>query len=194
MPLNKRKGLVHVYTGDGKGKTTASVGLALRAVGHGMSAYMIQFLKGGGHSGEAIAAETVLSERFKVKQFGKSCPYSQEMRKGTMQCGNCKDCFLSRKEEREKVGEALDLAEKTVSSGKYDVVILDEVNNAASRKLASIARVLKIINSRKPHVEVVLTGRNAPKELIEAADYVTFMKKVKHPFTKGIRSRYGIDY
>jgi cob(I)alamin adenosyltransferase len=194
MPKNKRKGLVHVYTGDGKGKTTASVGLALRAIGHGMSVYMIQFLKGGGHSGEAIAAESVLSERFKVKQFGKSCPYSVEMRKGTMECGNCKDCFLSRREEREKVGEALDLAEKIVASGKYDLVILDEVNNAVSRKLASVTRVLKIMNSKKPHVEVVLTGRNVPKEIIEAADYVTYMKKVKHPFTKGIRARYGIDY
>jgi cob(I)alamin adenosyltransferase len=194
MPKSRRKGLVHVYTGDGKGKTTASVGLALRAIGHGMNVYMIQFLKGGGHSGEGIAAETLLPDRFKVRQFGKPCPYSEEMKKGVMECGNCKDCFLSRKEERENVNEALDLAEKIVGSGKFDVVILDEINNAASRKLASVVRVLKIINSRKPHVEVVLTGRNAPKDFIEAADYVTYLKKVKHPFNKGIRVRYGIDY
>jgi cob(I)alamin adenosyltransferase len=194
MQKNKRKGLVHVYTGDGKGKTTASVGLAFRAVGHGMSVYMIQFLKGGGHSGEAMAAESLLSERFRVKQFGKSCPYSEEMKKGTMECGNCRDCFLSRKEEREKVNEALDLAEKTVASGKYDLVILDEINNAASRRLTSVARVLKIIATKKPHVELVLTGRNAPKEVMDAADYVTYMKRIKHPFTKGIRVRYGVDY
>jgi len=193
MPKNKRVGLVHVYTGDGKGKTTASVGLATRAVGHGMSVYMIQFLKGGGHAGEVEAAEKMLST-FKIKQFGKSCPYSEEMKKGTLECGNCKDCFLTRKEEKEKVEEALDLAEKTVSSGKYDVVILDEINNTMHRKLASVSRVLKIIHSRKPHVELVLTGRNAPKEVIEVADYVTIMKRVKHPFSKGIRSRYGIDY
>ena len=193
MPKNKRLGLVHVYTGDGKGKTTASVGLATRAVGHGMNVYMIQFLKGGGHAGEVEAAEKMLPT-FKVKQYGKSCPYSEEMKKGTLECGNCKDCFLTRKEEKEKVEEALDLAEKTVSSGKYDVVILDEINNTMHKKLASVSRVLKIINSRKPHVEVVLTGRNAPKEVIEVADYVTVMKRVKHPFTKGIRSRYGIDY
>jgi cob(I)alamin adenosyltransferase len=191
MPKNKRKGLVHVYTGDGKGKTTASVGLALRASGHGMNVLMIQFLKGGGHSGEAMASESM--ERFKVRQFGKACPYSEEMKKGR-ECGNCKDCFLSRKEEREKVNEALEAAEKAVSSGKFDLVILDEVNNAMSRRLVPVNRVLKMMGSRKPHVEVVLTGRSAPKEIIEAADYVTIMKRVKHPFTKGIRSRFGIDF
>jgi cob(I)alamin adenosyltransferase len=193
MPKKRRVGLIHVYTGDGKGKTTSSVGLGLRAVGHDMSVFMIQFLKGGGHAGEVVAAEKMLPN-FKVKQFGKSCPYSEEMRKGSMECGNCKDCFLTRKEEREKVEEAIELAEKTVKSGKYDVVILDEVNNAVSRKLVSVVRVLKLIALKKPHVELILTGRNAPKELVEAADYVTYMKRVKHPFTKGIRSRYGIDY
>lgn len=193
MPKNKRLGLVHVYTGDGKGKTTASVGLATRAVGHGMSVLMIQFLKGGGHAGEVEAAERMLTT-FKVRQFGKSCPYSEEMKRGTLECGNCKDCFLTRKEEKEKVEEALDLAEKSVISGKYDVVILDEINNSMSRKLASVSRVLKIINARKPYVELVLTGRGAPKEIMDAADYVTIMKRVKHPFSKGIRSRYGIDY
>jgi cob(I)alamin adenosyltransferase len=193
MAKNKRLGLVHVYTGDGKGKTTAAVGLATRAVGHGMSVLMIQFLKGGGHAGEVEAAEKMLTT-FKIKQYGKPCPYSEEMKKGSMECGNCKDCFLTRREEKEKVEEALDLAEKSVSSGKHDVVILDEVNNALSRKLTSVSRVLRIINARKPYVELVLTGRGAPKEIMEASDYVTIMKRVKHPFTKGIRSRYGIDY
>jgi cob(I)alamin adenosyltransferase len=193
MSKNNRLGLVHVYTGDGKGKTTTSVGTGLRAVGHDMTVFMIQFLKGGGHAGEVVAAEKMLPN-FKIKQFGKPCPYSEEMRKGTMECGNCKDCFLTRKEEREKVEEALELAEKTVKSGKYDVVILDEINNAVSRKLTSVSRVLKLISLKKNHVELILTGRNAPKEIIEAADYVTYMKRVKHPFTRGIRSRYGIDY
>lgn len=193
MRAKKRKGLVHVYTGDGKGKTTAALGLALRAVGHDLTVYVIQFLKGGGHSGEVCVAER-LGPNFKVKQFGKSCPYSEEMRKGTIDCGNCKDCFLTRKEEREKVGEALDLAEKTVAQGKYDLVILDEVNNAVARKLTSVARVMKLIKKRKPNVELVLTGRNAPKEIVDAADYVTNMRRVKHPFTKGVRVRHGIDY
>jgi cob(I)alamin adenosyltransferase len=193
MQKKKRKGLVHVYTGDGKGKTSASLGLALRAMGHGLTVFMIQFLKGGGLAGEVIAAETMLPN-FKVRQFGKACPYSEEIKKGAMECDNCKDCFLTRKEEREKVGEAMDLAEKTVAGGKYDVVILDEVNNAAARRLTSVARILKVISSRKPGVELILTGRNAPKEFIEAADYVTYLKRVKHPFTKGARARFGIDY
>jgi cob(I)alamin adenosyltransferase len=193
MPKQKRLGLVHVYTGDGKGKTTSAVGVGLRATGHGMTVLMIQFLKGGGHAGEVIAAEKMLST-FHVKQFGKACPYSEEMKKGSMECDNCKDCFLTRKEEKQKVEEALDLAEKVVSSGKYDLVILDEINNAVSRRLASPGRVLRLIKAKKSNVELILTGRNAPKELIEAADYVTIMKRVKHPFMKGIRSRYGVDY
>jgi cob(I)alamin adenosyltransferase len=154
---------------------------------------MIQFLKGGGHAGEVVACEKFLP-LFKVRQFGKACPYSEAMKDGRMECDNCKDCFLTRKEEKEKVEEALDLAEKTVKSGKYDLVILDEVNNAVSRKLAPLSRVVKIITSKKPHVELILTGRNAPKELLDLADYATVMKRVKHPFTKGVRSRYGIDY
>jgi cob(I)alamin adenosyltransferase len=193
MPRKTRVGLVHVYTGDGKGKTTVSLGIALRAIGHGLSVYMIQFLKGGGHAGEVEVAEKMLP-RFKIRQFGKPCPYSEEMRKGTIDCGNCRDCFLTRKEEREKVGEALDLAEKIVKSGKYDVVILDEVNNAVSRKLTSVSRILKLIKSRRSSVELILTGRNAPQEVINTADYVTVMKKVKHPFNKGVRVRFGIDY
>jgi cob(I)alamin adenosyltransferase len=193
MSRKKRRGLVHVYTGDGKGKTTVAVGLALRAVGHGMSVYMIQFLKGGRHVGEIIAADDSLPN-FKIKQFGKPCPYSQEMKKGNMECGNCKDCFLSRKEEKEKVSEAMDLAEKIVKSGKYDVVILDEINNTVNRKLVSNTRVIKLIKTRKPSVEVVLTGRNATREIMELGDYVTVMKKIKHPFTKGIRVRFGVDY
>ncbi len=193
MAKPKRLGLVHVYTGDGKGKTTSAVGLGIRAAGHGMSVLMIQFLKGGGHSGEVVHINAFGGE-FKVRQFGKPCPYSEEMRRGGMECDNCKDCFLTRKEEREKASEALDLAEKAVQSGKYDMVILDEANNAVNRRIIPLQRVLKLVSSKKPHVELVFTGRNAPKELIEAADYVTLMKRVKHPFTRGIRARYGVDY
>ncbi|MBD3388693.1 MAG: cob(I)yrinic acid a,c-diamide adenosyltransferase [Candidatus Altiarchaeales archaeon] len=193
MRKRKRKGLVHVYTGEGKGKTSASVGLATRALGHGLKVYMIQFLKGGGHSGEYLASKEFLPN-FTIKQFGKPCPYSEEMKKGTMECGNCKDCFLSRREEREKVSEGLELAEKIVKSGKYDVVILDEINNAVSRKLTSVSKVVKLIRGRKSNVELILTGRHAPKDVIDDADYVTEMKRIKHPFMKGVRVRHGIDY
>ncbi|MFH1403884.1 MAG: cob(I)yrinic acid a,c-diamide adenosyltransferase [Candidatus Altiarchaeota archaeon] len=193
MPANKRKGLIHVYTGAGKGKTSISLGLALRSMGHGFSVYMIQLLKGGSHMGEVISSIEILP-RMTIKQYGKKCPYSDEMKKGDIDCGNCRDCFISRNEEREYVEEALNHAEKILKSGKYDLVIIDEVNNALHRKLTSVDRVLKLIKSKKSHTELVLTGRNAPKRIIEAADYVTELKDVKHPFNRGIRVRRGIDY
>ncbi len=192
MPAKKRKGLVHVYTGDGKGKTSTSLGLGLRAAGQGLNVLMVQFLKGGGFSGEVEAAKKL--GNFTIKQFGKGCPYSEAMRRGEQECGNCKDCFLTRKEEREMVDEALSLVEKAISSPKYDVIILDEINNTVNRKLTSISRVKTMIQGRKPHIELILTGRGAPQEFIEAADYVTELKRVKHPFTRGLRARYGIDY
>jgi cob(I)alamin adenosyltransferase len=194
MPRGKRRvGLVHVYTGKGKGKTTAAVGLALRALGHGFSVYMIQLLKGGHHMGEVIAAEELLPN-FVVKQYGKACPYSEEMRKGTIDCGNCRDCFLSRGEEADKAEEALKQAEKVLRSGRYDVVIIDEVNNALHKKLVPVSRVVKLIKSKKKKTELILTGRNAPKEIIRLADYVTEMRDVKHPFNKAMRVRRGVDY
>lgn len=184
--------MVHVYTGDGKGKTTASVGLGFRAAGHGFRVLMIQFLKGGGFSGEFDASQA--TENFKIIQFGKECPYSDKIKVGEMECENCKDCFLSRKEERERVDEALKLAEKHVSSNKYDVIILDEINNTLARKLTNTQRIKNLIRNKKPEVELILTGRNASKDIIEMSDYVTEMKRVKHPFTKGHRARHGIDY
>ncbi|MFC2163095.1 cob(I)yrinic acid a,c-diamide adenosyltransferase [Candidatus Altiarchaeota archaeon] len=190
---NGRVGLVHVYTGNGKGKTTTALGLALRALGHGYKVYMIQLLKGGNHMGEVIASKTLL-EGFTVKQFGKACPYSEEMSKGTIECGNCRDCFLTRKEEKEKALEAVDHAEKIVRSGKYDVVIIDEINNALHRRLVPLDRVVKLVKGRKKKTELILTGRNAPKGIIEVADYVTRLDEVKHPFNKAMRVRRGIDY
>ncbi len=192
MAKTKRIGLVHVYTGDGKGKTTAAMGLALRAIGHGFSVYVIQFLKGGGFSGEYDSSLDM--DKLTIKQFGKDCPYSESIKIGQMECGNCKDCFLTRKQEREKALEALDLAEKISKDKRYDVLILDEINNTLSRKLAPLARVKRLIKKKRAQTELILTGRNAPPELIELADYVTQMKLIKHPFSKGMRARHGIDY
>ncbi len=86
------------------------------------------------------------------------------------------------------------MLKKIISSNKYDVLILDEINNVLSRKLAPVSRVKKIIKNRKPHIELILTGRGAPKDIIDVADYVTHLKRVKHPFSKGLRARYGVDY
>jgi len=189
----KRPGLVHVYTGNGKGKTTAALGLALRAIGHGYSAYMIQFLKGGRHIGELLASEDKI-KNLTIKQFGKICPYSEEMMNGAIECGNCKDCFLSREEEALKAKEALEFARKTIKSKRYGLVILDEINNTVDKKFLQVEDVIKLIKEKPKEVELVLTGRNAPKEFITLADYATEMKEVKHPFNKGIRVRCGIDY
>jgi len=189
----KRKGLVHVYTGNGKGKTSIANGLALRAIGHGFSVYMIQMLKGGKHMGEVIASDEFMPN-FTVVQYGKSCPYSEEMKKGTIECGNCTDCFLSTKEESKYALDAIAHAEKILKSGKYDVVIIDEINNALRKRLIPVDSALKLIKKKKASTELVLTGRSAPKELIKAADYVTELNDVKHPFNKGMRVRRGIDY
>ena len=192
MQKKKRVGLVHVYTGEGKGKTTTAVGLALRAAGHNLNVLIIQFLKGGGFSGEVEAFKKF--ENITITQFGKECPYSENIKSGEIECGNCKDCFLSRKEERDMVDQGLIQAEKAVKSNKFDVIILDEINNTVARKLTSVMRIKKLIKSKKSNIELVLTGRYAPKEFIESADYTTELKRVKHPFTKGLRARYGIDY
>lgn len=192
MQKKKRVGLVHVYTGEGKGKTTTAVGLALRAAGHNLNVLIIQFLKGGGFSGEVEAFKKF--ENITITQFGKECPYSENIKSGEIECGNCKDCFLSRKEERDMVDQGLIQAEKAVKSNKFDVIILDEINNTVARKLTSVMRIKKLIKSKKSNIELVLTGRYAPKEFIELADYTTELKRVKHPFTKGLRARYGIDY
>lgn len=188
-----KKGFIHVYTGNGKGKTTAALGLALRAIGHGYEVYMIQFLKGGRHIGELLASEDKIKQ-FTVKQFGKICPYSEEMRKGTIDCGNCKDCFLSRREESIKAEEALEHARKIIKSKRYGLVILDEVNNAVDKKLLPLEKVIRLIKEKPKEVELILTGRNAKKEIISLADYVTEMREIKHPFNKGVRVRWGIDY
>jgi len=189
----KRVGLVHVYTGNGKGKTTAALGLALRAIGHGYNVYMIQFLKGGRHIGELLASEEKLKQ-LSVKQFGKACPYSEEMMKGAVDCGNCKDCFLSRAEESAKAKEALEYARVVIKSKKYNLVILDEINNTVNKKFLPVGDVIKVIKEKPRSVELVLTGRNAPKEIMDLADYATEMREIKHPFNRGVRVRWGIDY
>ncbi len=172
-----KKGIVHVYTGDGKGKTTAALGLGLRAVGHGLKVYMIQFMKGGVTYGEHRAIEHL--PNFKIVQFG---------RPELVNPSNPK------KEDIDAAKAAIEHARQVVMSGEYDVVILDEVNVAVDFNLISVNEVLDLIRSKPKHVELVLTGRYAPAEIIKAADLVTFMREVKHPYREGLARRRGIDY
>jgi len=171
------KGLVQVYTGDGKGKTSAAFGLALRAVGRGLKVYIIQFIKGGFDYGELYIVEKI--PNLKLATFGRGrfvteVPPSEE------------DSKLAR--------EALELAKKVVKSGEYDVVVLDEVNVALNLKMISLGEVIDLIKNKPKHVELILTGRYAPVQIIDAADLVTEMREVKHPYAQGVPPRKGIEF
>ncbi len=171
------KGLVQVYTGDGKGKTSAAFGLALRAIGRGLKVYIIQFIKGGFDYGELYIVDRL--PNLTLKAFGRG-------RFVTQQPPSEEDVWLAE--------EAFKLAEKTIKSGEYDLVILDEINVTLNLKLISLEKVLELIKSKPKHVELVLTGRYAPKEIIDVADLVTEMREVKHPFKRGCQAREGIEF
>jgi len=168
------------------------MGLALRAIGHGFRVHVIQFLKGGTYIGEYLQSKRL--RNLTIKQFGKPCPYSDLMKLGEAECGNCRECFMTAEEDRKKAQEALEHAREVVLSGKYNLVVLDEVNVALKKGLIKTKTVLDLIKSKPGDVELVLTGRGAPKSIIKAADVVTEMKAVKHPEKGGLTGRRGIEY
>ena len=171
------QGLVQVFTGDGKGKTTAALGTAIRALGQGQRVYIVFFMKGGYPYGEL----NILSQlpNVDVASFG-----SLEF----VDPANIKP------EEREQARLALSVGREAVLSGNYDMVVLDEVNVAVAFKLIPLDEVIKLIRDKPPKVELILTGRKAAPELIKQADLVTEYLKIKHPYDKGIESRRGIEY
>jgi LAO/AO transport system kinase len=171
------RGLVQVYTGEGKGKTSAAFGLALRAIGRGLNVYMIQFIKGGFDYGELHIADDL--PHFRLEAFGR---------------GQFIDVGSPAKEDVWQARLALERARRILEEGKHDILILDEVNVAMMYGLISVEDVLDLIARKPEKVELVLTGRGAPEEIIEAADLVTEMGEVKHPFSKGMRARKGIEY
>ena len=171
------KGLVQVYTGDGKGKTSAAFGAALRAIGRGLKVYIIQFIKGGFDYGELYIVEKL--PNLKLAAFGR---------------GKFVTEVSPHEEDVKLAGEALELAKKVVRSGEYDMVILDEINVALNLKLLKVNEALQLIKNKPMHVELILTGRYAPPKIIEMADLVTEMKEIKHPFAKGVKPRKGIEY
>ena len=171
------QGLIQVYTGNGKGKTTAALGLALRAVGRELMVCMIQFMKGGGPYGEHLAAGR-LAPFLTIHQTG---------REGWVNRDNPdpEDMRLAR--------GALQLAQQSLLSGDYDLVIFDEINGAVSFGLLSVDEVLGVMAQKPAGVELVLTGRNADPRIIEAADLVTEMREVKHYYKAGVPARLGIE-
>ena len=176
MPKLERV-LVQVYTGEGKGKSSAAFGLALRAIGRGLKVYIVQFIKGGFDYGELYVVQKL--PNLTLRAFGRGKFVTQKP---------------PDKVDVDFAQEALVLAEKVVGSGEYDIVILDEVNVALNLKLIQLDRVMKMIMNKPKYVELVLTGRNAPDEVVQAADLVTEMREVKHPYSKGFQARKGIEY
>ena len=203
-----KKGQVHVYTGDGKGKTTASLGLALRAVGQGFKVFIIQFMKGGAYTGEFISSKNFLPN-MDLMQFGRPCLKQQKQLKlsnidlenphfdfirDEIDCGECRYCFLNDDIQRDYVEEAFKKALEVVMTGNHDLVILDEVNGAMSLGFLNSELVLNMMANKPKHVELVLTGRNVPDEIVHEADLVTEMKLHKHYYNKGVLARKGIEY
>jgi len=175
------RGCVHIYTGDGKGKTTASLGLALRAASSGLSVCMFQFLKAKGSSAE----NWLEFPNFRVVCLGHVHPMFQKS-----EVGSQKSELKLKKDIQKELGKI----KRAMKTKKYDVIILDEIINCVSEGFVSEKEILGLINAKPKPTELVLTGRRAPKGLIVAADYVTKMEKVKHPFDGGLKCRKGIEY
>ena len=175
-----KNGLTIVYTGKGKGKTTAALGIALRATGYKKKICMIQFIKGSWHYGEMESSKR-LEPEFEMVAIGKGF------------VGIIDD--KSPKEDHQEIAkEAIRISNEKIQSAKYDIVILDEINYAVNLNLISLDDVLDLIKSKPENVDLVLTGNYAKEEVIEAADLVTEMKEIKHPFQKGIKAKEGIDF
>lgn len=177
MTTKLDQGLIQVYCGNGKGKTTASLGLALRAVGRGLKVCMVQFIKGGGRYGEHFASE-LLEPLLTIHQTGRDNWIFKDKL-------DPEDIRIAR--------ETLELARCSLKDGEYDLVILDEINGAAWFGLIIVEDILALMTAKPPHVELVLTGRNADERVIAAADLVTEMREIKHYFQAGIEARMGIE-
>lgn len=175
MPLSQ--GIIQVYTGNGKGKTTAALGQALRACGHGMKALMIQFMKGSTNYGEVMACGSVPG--LEIVQSGLPTFVKK---------------FSPSEEDLRLAKQGMDLARKAMEDGKVDMLILDELNVAVDYGLVQVNDVLDLLKKRPPRMEVILTGRYAPPEILEIADLVTEMREVKHHYAAGQEMREGIEY
>jgi cob(I)alamin adenosyltransferase len=170
------RGLVEVYTGNGRGKTTAAIGLAFRAAGHGLRVHIVQFMKGDESYGEYVSCKA--HPLIEIEQFGRK-EFVNPQEPSTV------DVELARR--------GLDRAREVLTSGEADVVILDELNVALGFGLVELDDVLSLLDERPEHVELLITGRMAPRELLERADLVTEMVEVKHPFHQGVLAREGVD-
>ena len=171
------KGLVQVFTGDGKGKTTAALGAVIRALGHGLRVYIIHFMKGRNPYGE----DDILAKLSNITTASFGSPEFIDPANVTP-------------EEKEQARQALATAGEAMLSGNYDLIVLDEVNLAVTWKLVELDEVVRMINDKPENVELILTGRQADPKLVQLADLVTEMLKIKHPYDNGMMARKGIEY
>jgi cob(I)alamin adenosyltransferase len=180
LSVPSERGLVIVYTGKGKGKTTAALGIVLRAVGHGYRVGMIQFIKGEWYYGE-LSSSKRLEPEFEMIAAGKGF------------VGIIDDDHPI-EDHQQAAKQALAVAREKLASGLYDVLILDEINYAVKLNLLSEQDILDLIASRPLKTTIVLTGNYAPEKVVQAADLVTEMREIKHPYQSGIKAKKGIDF
>jgi cob(I)alamin adenosyltransferase len=180
MKEKGKHGFIIVYTGDGKGKTTAALGMAMRAIGRGWKVLMVQFMKGTWHYAELDTARR-LAPDFEIVPMGKGFY-------------KILDDHYTDEDHRAAARAALQFAREKMESGEYDLLILDEVNNALSTGLLPLEQVLEFLDAKPADFNIVLTGRGAPPALIDRADLVTEMREVKHPYQRGILAQKGIDF
>ena len=174
----KRKGLVIIHTGAGKGKTTAAFGLAIRALGQGFKVLILQFMKGRANIGE-IKALSHIDLPLEIKQYGRAVFFKSRA---------CEpiDIYLAT--------QGLAAFREAMTRGRYDLIVLDEIIMAIDFGLLQLKEVKKVVAQKPPELHLILTGRNAPHELIEIADLVTEMQEIKHPFSRGVAAQKGIEY
>lgn len=171
----EEKGYIHVYTGNGKGKTTAAMGLALRAVGAGKKVYIAQFVKGMFYS--ELDSIAMYLNNIKLKQYGRGCFIFND----------------PTQEDIDMANAALAEVEPLIKGNEYDMIILDEINIAIHYKLFGVQKLIDILQQRNPKTEIIITGRYATPEIIDYADLVTEMKEIKHYYQKGVEARVGIE-
>ena len=173
----KKKGLIIIHTGTGKGKTTAALGVAFRAVGQGMKVFMVQFIKGNWKYGELEAAKR-FSDLLEIHPMGEGFTWDTK----------------NPERDRQKAREAWEAGKQAALSGKYQLVIFDEINYVLSYGSLPVEEVAQFLRNKPKDLHVILTGRDAPQVLIDLADLVTEMRDIKHPYTQGIKAQKGIEF
>ena len=179
-PKSRKKsksGLIIIHTGSGKGKTTAALGLAFRALGYGWKVLMVQFIKGNWKYGELEAAKR-FEGLLEIKPMGEGFTWDTK----------------NPERDRQKAREAWEYGKQAALSGKYQMVIFDEINYVISYDYLPVKDVVELLRNKPPALHVVLTGRDAPQELMDLADLVTEMREIKHPFAQGIKAQKGIEF